>query len=105
MARDARWKRKGVISMGVQVVRIRRVEKGSLKAFATVMIDRITIRGFRIVQQEWQRAWVSVPQVEYMKDGEKKYAPIVILPDALKREVDQAVLEAWRKNFEGNSQQ
>ena len=66
---------------------------GNLKAFADVQIDGLTVKGFRVIQQSGQRAWVSVPQ-QQAKDG--RYFNIVEFAD--KAELDlvrQAVLAAF----------
>ena len=81
--------------MSIRVTRIRPIEKGNLKAFADVQIGEIEVRGFRVIQQPSQGAWVSVPQTEYTKDNEKRYHNIVVLSEDLKQKVDAEILRAW----------
>jgi DNA-binding cell septation regulator SpoVG len=83
----------------VRVDSVRRVDKGSLRAFATVTIaGKLTIHSIRIVQQAGQAAWVSLPQseVKAADGGKSKYFPIVEIGDAaLKDQVINAVLAAY----------
>ena len=83
----------------VEVVEIKRLaDTGNLKGFVSVKIGSLTIHGLRIVQQQGQTAWVSLPQSEYSgKDGKKKYASIVEVPDAVKVAIQTAVLAAWQR--------
>jgi len=68
---------------------------GTVKAFATIQIgDALEIRDLKLIQQDGQRAWVSLPDRQ-RSDG-KGYAPILkTLDDRLKSEIDKVVLGAW----------
>ena len=82
----------------IDVVAIKPLTKaGNLKAFASVRLGGVTIHDCRIVQQPGQRPWVSLPQREYEKDGQKKYSAIIELTEPLKREVCRMVLAAWER--------
>ncbi len=93
--------------MDIIVSHVRLVDKGNLKAFASIAIDNVlTIHDCRIVQQVGQKAWVSLPQREYQIDGVRKYAPIVEVErnSPTHRRIEQVILAAWeatRKNGEG----
>ena len=70
----------------VMVDEIKRIDKGSLRAFATVTVGgRLTIHSIRIIQLEGQVAWVSMPQIEVKSHdgGKSKYFPIVEIPDQI----------------------
>lgn len=84
----------------IEVISIKRLKDcRSLKAFASIRFGGIEIHGLRIVQQPGQKAWVSLPQVEYNRDGKKCYYPMITIHDKrLKAAITQAVLEAWH-NF------
>lgn len=69
---------------------------GNLRGLALVRIGPITIRGFRVIQQPDQRAWVAPPQREIERDGRKVHFPIVELPRDVKQVVQHKVLERWR---------
>lgn len=83
----------------VRVTRIKPVVgKGNLKAFIDIVIgDYISIHGCRVIQQEGQRPWVSMPQSEHVKDGQKKYYTVIkILDKRLKHDIHEAILAAYR---------
>ena len=81
----------------IEVLKIKNIEKGSLKGFASVQLGGVTIHDFRVIQQSGQDAWVSPPQKEFTgQDGKKKYAPIVELGDTLKVEVQRVILAAFK---------
>ena len=83
----------------VMVDEIKRIDKGSLRAFATVTVGgRLTIHSIRVIQ-EGQVAWVSMPQNEVKSQvgGKSKWFPIVeIHEQTLKQQISEAVLAAWR---------
>lgn len=83
--------------MEIRVLKIKKIEKGALQAFVDVQIGQVEIKSFRVVKQPGQRAWVSVPQAEYVKNGEKRYFNLIDLPNGLKRKVQDAVLVAWER--------
>jgi hypothetical protein len=82
----------------IEVLELRPVKKGNLRAFATLAIRGIVIRDCRIVQQPGQPAWVSPPQQSYEVGGEKKWRTIVEFPRELRKPIEAAVLRAWQKD-------
>ena len=74
------------------------IGRGNLKAFVDIVInDTISIYGCRVIQQEGQRPWVSMPQVESQKNGQKKYFAVVkILDEKLKEDINDAILTAYK---------
>jgi DNA-binding cell septation regulator SpoVG len=89
--------------MEVTVLKIQPVNKGSLKAFASVDIaGKLKIHSCRIVQQAGQAPWVSLPQNEWTdKDGNKKFFPVIEVPDAVKSAIETEILKVWRSNNGG----
>ena len=85
----------------VEVLEIKRLScTGNLKGFVSVKIGGLTIHSIRVIQQDGQQPWVSLPQQEYQgKDGKKKYAPIIELPDHVKKAISEAVLAEWRRKI------
>ena len=82
----------------LSIMEIKRVANGgNLKAFVSLKFnDQITIHGFRIVQQDGQQPWLSVPQQEYTdKNGNKRYRQTVILEPGLRALVSELVLSEW----------
>jgi DNA-binding cell septation regulator SpoVG len=91
----------------VKVELLKVVHKGSLRAFATINIaGKLRINSIRIVQQDGQAAWVSLPQSEVAsKDGGKsKYYPIVeAVDEKLKKQITDAVLAAYHAQQSNDS--
>ena len=85
--------------MNITVENIRELDgSGSLKAFASVNIGgKLKIHSCRIVQQPGQAAWVSLPQREWVdQHGQKRFAPLIELPDKVKNAIQEAVLNTWK---------
>jgi hypothetical protein len=62
---------------------------------------KVEICGLRIIQQPKQRPFVHLPMTEYLKDGEKCYAPLVRLHDAqLVHEIKSKVRPSRREGTE-----
>ena len=85
--------------MNVTVTKITPVNKGNFKGFASVDIDgKLKIHSCRIIQQPGQAAWVSLPQNEWTDpEGNKKWFPVVEVPDNVKEAISAAVLRAWER--------
>ena len=82
----------------ISVINVRQFDSGSLRASADVQLGDILIKGFRVVQQPNQRAWISPPQREWVdENGKKHFAPIVTLSGRLKAEVEAVLLSAWNE--------
>ena len=81
----------------IEVLEIKAMQRGNLRAFATVRIgDNLTILNFRVIQQPGQRAFVHPPQIEYIDGfGNRKYFPVVKLSPQLKEDVQAAILRKW----------
>lgn len=76
--------------------------KGSLRGFASVRINgqsSVTINDLRIIQQDGQKAWVSLPQKSWTdQSGKAKYAPIVEIDGPLMDEISETVLAEWGRS-------
>ena len=87
--------------MKISVKDLRIVEKGSLRGFCTVVFpdSGLEFRDVRIIQGNGQEAFVTGPQREYEKDGQKKYVALVYWPKESKigSLISQAVLQEWEK--------
>ena len=81
----------------IEVLEIKPIAKGNLKAFVKIRLGDIVINGVRIIQQAGQQAWVSCPQQTVERDGEKSYFPIIQLSKPLKLEMQTKVLAAWER--------
>ena len=82
------------------VERITRLDtSGNVKAFVDISIGgKLTISGYRVIQQQGQRAYVAAPQQEYTdRAGQKRYYPVVIWHEArIKDAIQKVILDAWQ---------
>jgi DNA-binding cell septation regulator SpoVG len=83
--------------MNIRVEEIRKLERGSLRGFATVNVGGfIRISQIKIIQPEGKEAFIQMPQRSYQtNNGGRRYSNVVDLPDDLTREVEKAVLLFW----------
>ena len=80
----------------IEVLEIKSIENGNLRAFVKLKIGDIVFHDFRIIKQPNQRAWVSAPVSTWVDEtGLKHYKTIVEFPQELKREISEAVLNAY----------
>jgi len=85
--------------MNIRVEEIRKLQRGSLRGFASVNLGGIRISHMKIIQPEGKEPFIQMPQRSYQtNNGERRYANVVDLPDDLKREVEKAVLWFWNKH-------
>ena len=69
---------------------------GSLRAFVDLAINKIEVKGCRIIQQDGQQAWLSMPQTSWQTtNGQKKYSAVVVLPKDLHKAAQEAAVTAW----------
>jgi len=85
----------------VKVLEIRILKDGRpLKAYVSVQVGDWIIHDWRIVQQQGQRAWVTVPQTSWKDaDGKVKYRALLSIPGELKQRIEVAILSAWEKEL------
>ena len=80
----------------VEVLEIEPVtDSSNLHALVRVRVGDIKIDRFRLIKEPGKRAYVSVPQLEYIKsDGGKSFFPMIgILDKQLKRRITGEVLK------------
>jgi hypothetical protein len=87
----------------VRIISLKPAAGGNLKAFVDIQIGAsLTIYGFRLIQEAGKKAWVSPPQRSWTSDdGKARYAPILELHGALRREVERAILASWEGSAHG----
>jgi hypothetical protein len=85
--------------MNIRVEEIRKLERGSLRGFATVNVaGMVRISHIKIIQPEGKEAFIQMPQRSYQTNkGGRRYSNVVDLPDDLTREVEKAVLWFWNQ--------
>lgn len=72
-----------------------------LRAFADVQIGDWIIREWRVIKETGKRAWIAPPQLSWKApDGRIQYKTIVTLPDELKGEIDQIILNRFTEEME-----
>ena len=79
----------------VEVLEIKPVtDSSNLRALVKVRVGDMKIDRFRLIQEPGKRAYVSVPQLEYIKsNGGKSFFPMIgILDKQLKRKITGEVL-------------
>lgn len=70
----------------------------SLRAFVDIQLGGVTINDCRIIQQDGQKAWLSMPQKEVPQpDGKKNYYPLVKLSERLEKIVNEIVIFKWQE--------
>jgi len=92
-------------SIAITVENIRPINNaGSLRASADLRVNGWLMKNFRVVQQDGQRPWVSVPQVEYRtREGKRAFSNILEPPDDVKPLIQAAVLEAYDRMISDRS--
>src|SRR5262245_38446397 len=86
--------------MNIRVEELRKIERGSIRGFATVTIGGIRISHIKIVHSEGKFV-IGMPQRSYqMTNGERRYSNIVDLPDDLQRELEKAILRIWNLQWQ-----
>ena len=83
--------------MNIRVEEIRKLERGSVRGFATVNVaGLIRISHIKIIHPEGKEAFIEMPKRSYQTNkGGRRYSNVVDLPDDLTREVEKAVLWFW----------
>jgi hypothetical protein len=79
----------------IEVLDLRLVSQGNIRAYARVRVGALVIAGVKVVQQPGQRAYVRLPDQQNPTTG--KWFPIVnCISPTLQSAIDGAVLDAWR---------
>jgi hypothetical protein len=85
--------------MNIRVEEIRKLERGSLRGFATVNVGGfIRISHIKIIQPEGKEPFIQMSQRSYQtNNGERRYSNVIDLPDDLTREIEKAMLWFWNQ--------
>jgi hypothetical protein len=80
-------------------VAMRRIERGKLKGFADVTLSselgEITIKDFKVFQNEGEEPHVAFPTTSYVKNGTPTYKPLFDASPSLARQISQAILSQY----------
>jgi DNA-binding cell septation regulator SpoVG len=93
----ARAHRPGAGGMSaIEVLAIRALDgKTTVKAFVDLRVGAIALKGYKIVQQDGQKAWLAMPSVK----TERAWNNVVeITSQDLRQRMTDVVLEAWGKH-------
>lgn len=66
--------------MNFAIKEVKRIDKNTLVAVAKLDFGPMEIDGIMFHRKN-DKSWVNFPSKEYLKDGEKKYWPLVRIPD------------------------
>jgi hypothetical protein len=85
--------------MKIEVLEMRLLNNGdkTLKAFCDVLIDRTTMREFRVIKDLNKAPRVVAPQLSWKdpSSGNIFYKTIITLPEEVKGEVDRIILNHY----------
>ena len=74
------------------------VEFGSLKALASVHVNGMEIRGFKVIDQGDGKPWVAVPSRDFTRDGRVEFYNIVRFETPkVQKEFSAWLLSEYRK--------
>lgn len=80
----------------VEVIALKPMHTGNLRAFVSVKIGSVVIHDFRIVKQENQVAYVQPPQRTFIEDGKVKFSgPLVEFPVDVLDRIKETILLKW----------
>jgi hypothetical protein len=81
----------------VEVIEIRRTRKpGPLLAFADLRVGSLLVRDFRVMQENGSKPYVKAPFTTYKdKTGQLRFRQIIDLPNEVRGQVDNAILNAF----------
>lgn len=82
------------------IVELKLYEKGSLKAFADVTFEDLTVKGFRVIQKDGEGAWVGFPTSSYTKDGKVINVQIIEPSRSLKKKICDLILAEYQTKTE-----
>src|SRR5262245_54641759 len=86
--------------MQILIEELRRLERGSLRGFATINVGGIRISHIKIIQPEGAEPFIQMPQRSFQTNrGGRRYSNVIELPDDLMREVEKAVLWFWNNQL------
>jgi hypothetical protein len=87
------------MTAAIEVLEMRSVESGNLKAFAKIKLGCVVIYGCRIIQQPGQRPWVALPQTPARKKADGSGAgwdPVIEITNRdVMDQIRGTMLEAW----------
>jgi DNA-binding cell septation regulator SpoVG len=74
---------------------------GNLKAYADIVLDGITIREVRIVQEQGRSPFVQAPLKKTDYQGVTVWRPLITWSDAHQKAIQSLVLAVYRQKLKG----
>ena len=65
----------------MEILNLKKVEKGKLRAFFDLETPKLTIYGCKLLEGQDGNLWAAMPTREFQHNGEKKWAPIIKITD------------------------
>jgi len=81
----------------MKIENMRKINKGTLKAFFDVDLVKVKIKSCKLVQQDGQAAWITGPDEKYEVNGETKYRKLVEFAD---KDLQARILAAALEEYE-----
>jgi len=81
----------------IEVIGIRRVDRGRLRAFADVQLGDLILRDFVILDGPSKRAFVAVPRRMWVNGGQRYFAPLIDFRNGMRNKVETAILLRWNQ--------
>jgi len=93
--------------MNIRVERIRKLERGSLRGFATVNVaGMVRISHIKIIQPEGEKPFIQMPRRSYQtNNGDWRHSDVIELPENLTREIEKAILWFWAQERHTSAQE
>jgi len=86
--------------MEIKILAIRlQNDKKPLQTFVDVQLDNgLVIRNFKVIQQSGERPYIMAPQIAWKgQQGKTNFKPIISMPNAMKWQVESAILAEYQK--------
>lgn len=79
----------------IEVVGIRHINRGRLKAYIDVRFGDLIVREFALIDGPGQQPFIGVPRKSWVEDGQRYYVPIVEFRNGLREQVRDLILGRW----------
>ncbi len=89
----------------IEVVEIKKVDGGRLRAYVTVKVDDWLIHDWRIVQKPGEAAWVSCPETTWRgSNGKIYYRQLLTIPAEMMQRITLKILARWEEEKTSEAQ-
>lgn len=81
--------------MLIEVIGLRHVDRGRLRAYADILVGDLIVRDFVILDGPGHEPFVGVPRKSWTEDGQRFFTPIIEFRNGLRDQVRKAILLKW----------